>query len=153
KPIAGAVWCAASHALRAGVYHARADGALCFDGSEVQPKANPTVRRKLAGVPHVTPNDGAWETRKTGSAAIECAMVAAGLLQVARFDTPNIWDVAGGLALIMAAGAAIRQHDGTRWTAMRAFEAPQGPDSRPDLRYWRRAIVIGVPDAVERMCA
>jgi myo-inositol-1(or 4)-monophosphatase len=153
RPLAGAVWCAASHALRAGVYHASAGGKLRFDGSEVSPKANPAVRRRLAGVPQVTANDGQWETRKTGSAAIECAMVAAGLLQVSRFVSPNIWDVAGGLALVAAAGADARQYDGERWLPMRAFEPAVGPDDRSDLRHWRRAIVVGEPDAVALLCA
>ena len=43
------------------------------------PKLNPAVRRRLAGVPVVTANDRNWETRKTESAAIECALVAAGM--------------------------------------------------------------------------
>jgi myo-inositol-1(or 4)-monophosphatase len=153
RPIVGAVWCAASHALRAGVYHAAVDGVLRFDGSEVKPKANPAVRRRLAGVPQTADDDGIWETRKTGSAAIECAMVAAGLLQVARFAIPNIWDVAGGLALVAAAGAVARQHDGANWAPMRGFQPMDGPDGRLDLRHWRRAIVVGAADAVERMCA
>jgi myo-inositol-1(or 4)-monophosphatase len=153
RPVVGAVWCAASHALRAGVYHAVVGGALRFDGSEVKPKANPAVRRRLAGVPEAIGDVGLWETRKTGSAAIECAMVAAGLLQVARFALPNIWDVAGGLALVAAAGAVARQHDGAKWVPMRGFEPMDGPDGRSDLRHWRRAIVVGAANAVEHMCA
>ncbi len=72
KPIVGAVWCATSHALRAGVYHARIGGKLRFEGSDVTPKANPDVRSRLAGVPVAKAEDLPWETRKTGSAAIEC---------------------------------------------------------------------------------
>jgi myo-inositol-1(or 4)-monophosphatase len=93
-----------------------------------------------------------WDTRKTGSAAIECAMVAAGLFRVARFSNPNIWDVAGGLALVKAARGVVRQKIGDAWLPMDAFEPTRGPDDKTGIRYWRRSIVIGTPDAVEKMC-
>src|SRR5262249_31573469 len=142
-----AVWCSTSHALRAGVYHARAGGKLRFEGSGVTPKANPDVRSRLAGVPLVKEEDLPWETRKTGSAAIECALVAAGLLQVARFSNPNIWDVAGGLALVTAGGGIVRQKTGDQWTPMEEFVPGRGPDGKQDLRFWRNSIVIGAPSA------
>ena len=153
KPIAGAVWCATSHALRAGVYHSRLGGKLRFEGSDVTPKANPDVRSKLAGVPVVKAEDLPWETRKTGAAAIECALVAAGLLQVARFSNPNIWDVAGGLALVQSAGGVVWEKRSEGWQLMEKFAPGKGPeDEDADLRYWRRSIVIGPSEAVERMC-
>ncbi len=154
RPVVGALWCSISHALRAGVYHAHAGGKLRFDGADVTPKVNPQVRRKLAGVPAVSPQSGFWETRKTGSAAIECAMVAAGLMQVARFASPNIWDVAGGIALVEASGGVTRQSfDGLSWTPMYRFEPGKDASGNADLRYWRRAIVVGTAEAVEQMCA
>ena len=153
QPVVGAIWCSASHALHDGIYHAALGGKLRFEGSDVTPKINPDVRRRLAGVPVPTARDAAWETRKTGSAAIECALVAAGLLQVARFTSPNIWDVAGGLALVAASGgvAFAQQHE--RWMPMERFEAFQRSDGKPDLRYWRRQIVIGRAEAVDQMIA
>jgi myo-inositol-1(or 4)-monophosphatase len=153
RPVAAAVWCSTSHALRSGVYHASLGGKLRFDGADVTPKANPAVRRRLAGVPMVTGEDLHWDTRKTGSAALECALVAAGLLQVARFNTPNIWDVAGGIALVQAAGGAVRRHDGKAWVPMDVFEASGDSNGKPDLRYWRGAIMVGTPDAVDKMAA
>jgi myo-inositol-1(or 4)-monophosphatase len=153
RPVVGALWCSISHALRAGVYHASAGGKLRFDGADVTPKVNPAVRRRLAGVPELTGADAEWETRKTGSAALECAFVAAGLLQAARFASPNIWDVAGGIALVETAGGVVRQSSGAEWTPMYRFEAGKGPDEKPDLRYWHRTIVIGRPEAVDKMCA
>jgi myo-inositol-1(or 4)-monophosphatase len=153
RPVAAAVWCSTSHALRSGVYHAARGGKLRFDGADVTPKINPGVRRRLAGVPLVTGEEAHWDTRKTGSAALECALVAAGLLQVARFNTPNIWDVAGGIALVEAAGGEVRRHDGKRWKSMDSFEPGRGPDGKPDLRYWRGGIVVGRGDAVATMCA
>jgi myo-inositol-1(or 4)-monophosphatase len=154
RPVVGAVWSSISHALRAGVYHAREGGTLRFEGDDVRPKVNPAVRRRLAGVPTARASDeSAWETRKTGSAAVECALVAAGLMQVARFASPNIWDVAGGLPLLRASGCDIRRADGSGWTAMRDFRPMPGPDGAADLRYWRGGLVVGTPEAVERMCA
>jgi hypothetical protein len=35
---------------------------------------------------------------------------------------------------------------------MYRFEPGKGPDDKPDLRYWRRAIVAGRPEAVDKMC-
>jgi myo-inositol-1(or 4)-monophosphatase len=154
RPVAGAVWCSVSHALRAGIYHARAGGGLRFDGADVTPKVNAAVLRRLAGVPVVANTDEAgWETRKTGSAALECALVAAGLLEVARFAAPNIWDVAGGVALVQAGGGEAREHDGARWVPIDVFTPLPRGEAKPDLRFWRRAMVVGTPEAVARMCA
>jgi myo-inositol-1(or 4)-monophosphatase len=153
-PVVGALWCSISHALRAGVYHASEGGKLRFDDDEVMPRLNPEVRRRLAGVPVATASDESeWETRKTGSAAIECALVAAGLMQVARFAAPNIWDVAGGLALVRAAKREVRHRRGDRWVEMREFTPMRGLDGVEDLRHWHGGLVIGTPDAVRQMCA
>src|SRR5579884_780308 len=152
-PVVGALWCSISHALRAGIYHAREGGRLHFDNDEVTPRLNPQVQRRLAGVPVATESEEAeWETRKTGSAAIECALVAAGLMQVARFASPNIWDVAGGLALVRAAGGEIRHRVGERWLSMREFTPMRGLDGVEDLRHWHGALIVGTPEAVAQMC-
>ncbi len=154
RPVVGALWCSVSHALRAGVYHAHEGGPLRFESDEVTPKVNPEVRRKLAGVPvAVASDESAWETRKTGSAAIECALVAAGLMQVARFASPNIWDVAGGLTLVRAAGREVRRHDGGKWVPMGSFTPMRGVDGVDDLRHWHGALVVGTAEAVAQMCA
>jgi myo-inositol-1(or 4)-monophosphatase len=154
RPVVGAVWCATSHRLRAGVYHARAGGELCFEQNSAMPKANPAVRRGLAGMPDRSVDDGPWDVRRTGSAAIECAMVAAGLLQVARFELPNIWDVAGGIALVLASGGEVRTRGAHGWTELDRFEAvPAIAGGPPDLRNWRRPLVIGRPEAAALMCS
>jgi myo-inositol-1(or 4)-monophosphatase len=150
RAVAGAVWCSVSHALRAGVYHATVGTKLHFEGTDVTPKVNAAVLRRLAGVPIVANADETgWETRKTGSAALECALVAAGLLEIARFAAPNVWDVAGGVALIKAGGRTVRVQDGRDWKPMNSF-AQDDPNS--DLRHWRHPLVVGTRRAVERMC-
>ena len=139
----------ASHALRAGVYHARAGGTLRFDEAEIADPGNPLVRRWLAGEPEATSPQGVpWDVRKTGSAAIECAFVAAGLLRVARFERPNVWDVAGGLALVRAAGGTVLTRAARGWEAFDRFEAvAHSPEALADLRHWRAPLIIGQADA------
>lgn len=146
RPVVGALWCSISHALRAGVYHTRLGGALRFDDEPIEPRLNPAVRRRLAGEPELLPGtDGPWDLRKTGSAAIECAFAAAGLLRVARFAQPNLWDVAGGVALVLAAGGAVRVREEDGWRRFDGFgiDAPQA---------WRKPMVLGEAEAVEIMC-
>jgi myo-inositol-1(or 4)-monophosphatase len=154
RPVVGAVWSSISHALRPGVYYATDGGKLRFEGEDVTPKLNPQVRRRLAGVPSARASDTSdWETRTTGSAAVECALVAAGLVQVARFAAPNIWDVAGGLALLRAAGCDVRRAESDGWAEMETFMPMQRGGNAADLRHWRAGLVVGAPEAVARMCA
>lgn len=142
-PVAGALWCSSSHALRAGVYHASRGGRLRFDGDDVVPRANPEVRRRLAGVPAAMPGCGRWDTRKTGSAAIECAFVAAGLLEAARFDAPNLWDVAGGVMLVQASGGTVLTRSADRWAPLDRFQPPSAPEANGDIRRWNQPVLIG----------
>ncbi len=153
EPVAGAVWCSASHALRAGVYHACKGGKLHFEGEAIDHVGNPAVRRWLAGEPEATRAEGVpWDVRKTGSAAIECAFVAAGLLRVARFESPNVWDIAGGLALVRATDGAIYEQVSGSWRAFERFETvAHSPEALADLRHWRRPLIIGQPEAVQQM--
>jgi myo-inositol-1(or 4)-monophosphatase len=139
RPVVGAIWCATSHALRSGVYHGHVGGDLQFDEVPTDLKVNPSVQRRLAGDPGGGKNFGfLWDTRKTGSAAIECAFVAAGLLRVSRFERPNIWDVAGGLALVRAAGLDAWTIDKGEWKPLDRFQGPDG-----DIRRWRQPLIIG----------
>lgn len=146
-PVVGAVWCSTTHALRAGVYHGRVGGKLQFEEQPLDREPNPAVQRRLAGSPRGGKDLGfMWETRKTGSAAIECAFAAAGLLRVARFETPNLWDVAGGVALVKAAGLAVDTHTDGEWQRLDRFEPIEG-----DIRRWRHPILLGEPDAVRQL--
>ena len=149
-PVAGAVWCAASHALRAGVYHAMRGGGLFFEEEPVQPLFNPAVRRRLGGFVDASPRSPeAWEARRTGSAAIECAFIAAGVMDVARFERPNAWDVAGGFALVRATGGEIRTLGPEGWKPFADFAA-EAPDGDPGQ--WRRPVILGRPEAVRQLC-
>lgn len=142
RPVVGATWCSTSHALRPGIYHARTGGTLCFDGQKVELAANPAVRRRLVGLPQIPQSGGLRDGRKTGSAAIELAFVAAGMLEACRIDTPNIWDVASGLPLVAASGGNIATRSRGQWQPFDRFEAPQD-DGATDLRYWKQPILAG----------
>ncbi|KAA2213410.1 inositol monophosphatase family protein [Teichococcus oryzae] len=147
-PVAGAVWCASSHALRAGVYHAAEGGGLFFDGEPVRPVFNPDVRRRIGGFVDASPRSPeGWEARRTGSAAIECAFIAAGLMEVARFERPNVWDVAGGFALVRATGGIIRILGEKGWQDFTRFDAEGDPGE------WRHPVILGRAEAVERLCS
>jgi hypothetical protein len=53
---------------------------------------------------------------------------------------------------VQAGGGVARQYDDARWLPMDAFAPlPRGTE-KPDLRFWRRPMVIGTPQAVARMC-
>jgi myo-inositol-1(or 4)-monophosphatase len=148
RPVAGAVWCASTHALRAGVYHAHLGGRFHFDDEALKRAHNPAVRRRLAGVPGVGVENLPWESRKTGSAAIECAFVAAGLLRVALFERPNVWDVAGGFALVAATGGDIRTLGPEGWVSFETFVGPAEEGGAPDLRRWHQPVIIGEAGSV-----
>jgi myo-inositol-1(or 4)-monophosphatase len=154
RPVAGAVWCSTSHALRAGVYHARAGGVLSFEAEAFRPTPNPAVRRRLVGLgAGLDAPDLAWDARKSGSAALECAFVAAGLLAAARFETPNVWDVAGGVPLVTAAGGEVRIDRGDGWQPFDGFAAATTGAGDPDIRDWRARVVLGEAQTVEALCA
>lgn len=144
-PVAGAIWCSATHALRAGIYHAHRGSLLKFEGEPLAVRDNPMVRRKLAGTPSLSriAGDG-WDFRKTGSAAVECAFVAAGLLEVANFARPNVWDVAAGICLVQAAGHAAVVLDAEGWAAFDSFGSPPP-------RLWGRPLILGGAEAVAAM--
>lgn len=152
RPVVGALWCSTSHALRAGIYHARMGGTLSFEGETLERPSNAAIRRGLAGEPRLEADDLPWEVRKTGSAAIECAFVAAGLLRVTRFERPNPWDVAGGMALVEAAGGVVRTLSKDGWEAFESFEADAPEGGERDIGYWRQPVILGQAEAVEMLC-
>jgi myo-inositol-1(or 4)-monophosphatase len=160
-PVVGALWCSTSHTLRPGVYHARAGSNLRFDAQPVVRVPNPMVHRRLGGDPSASTRGIPWDIRKTGSAAIECAFVAVGLLQVTRFEQPNIWDVAGGIVLAQAAGRKVVVRDGKDWKLFESFAQadpdaaagrPGVPETYRVLRDWRGSLILGEEDAVAQAC-
>ena len=155
RPAAGAIWCSTGHALRPGVYHARRGGALRFEGGAL-PDGRPGagVSRRLAAAPGGAPGRmRALDTRVTGSAALECAFVAAGIFQSAFFGAPGIWDVAAGVCLARAAGRAALTRDSGGWRPLERFDPPPAAIGKPapGLRDWRQPLILGTEAEAERL--
>ena len=152
KPVAGAVWCSTSHALMPGTYHAAVGGTLMFEDEAVDVSAtNRGVRRRLSAAPGGAPGRTAtWDNRVTGSAALECAFVAAGVFASAQLWGPSIWDVAGGVVLLQAAGRTVVTRDKSGWVPFKRFDSPSSvkEDREPTLRDWRRPLLMGTAEAV-----
>lgn len=154
RPVVGAIWCSTSHELVSGVYHAHSGGPLEFEGRALSLRGNAGVKRRLAAAPGgASGRTRNWDNRVTGSAALECAFVAAGIFNSAAFGGPGIWDVAAGVVLVRAAGleAWVREAPGRVWRPFERFEAPKSvrEEREPTLRDWRRSLVIGEPEAVQ----
>lgn len=143
-PVVGAVWCSTSHALRHGVYHARLGGPLHFDEETIRAVDRQNVHRRLVGLPKVMPGStgASLDARQTGSSAVECAFVAAGLLSAARFERPNIWDVAGGIPLAQAIGADIltRASETDEWQPFETFADGSGAAA---IAQWKQPLLLG----------
>ena len=79
-------------------------------------------------------------------------MVAAGPLQLARFENPFVWDVAGGVALALAAGREVRVRDKSGWRRFDGFASPDARGQPVVSRTWRKSLLLGEADAVESAC-
>ncbi len=153
-PIAGALWLPSNRFLTPGVYHARTDRGLMFDGQAVDqgaPSLQTAARLSTvpAGTSGVTGPAGRrfGIARTFGSMAAELALAAEGSVQMALFDGGRIWDVAGGVALCIAAGRAVytksrRSED--RWRKFTRFcDQIDGPIDMAQLRRWSDSLVAG----------
>jgi myo-inositol-1(or 4)-monophosphatase len=151
-PVAGAIWCACTHAHKPGVYHASEDGTLSFEG---QPIARRVLHcRGVASEPGAPPRCGAFfETRVLAAAAVECAFVASGMLRLAYISAPAIWDVAAGITLARAGGCRVLTKRNHTWTPFSGFTALNARKRLSALRAWRQPVLIGEARAVDRQAA
>jgi len=153
-PIAGAMWLPSNRFLTPGVYHARADQRLMFNGEEVDCGA-PALQSasRLSTVPAGTggvtgPAGRRFGIARTfGSTATELALAAEGSVQMALFEGARIWDVAGGVALCLAAGRAVYtkpRHGDAGWRPFTRFcDRVEDPTTMTKLRAWRDPLVAG----------
>ncbi|MDA1010925.1 MAG: inositol monophosphatase, partial [Chloroflexi bacterium] len=141
-PVAGAIWCAASHALRPGVYHAHAGWRLRFDGLELSTGGRTVLGRRrrvsTSPAPYKLREPG-WDHRGLGAIALESAFVAAGLLASARSARARSWDVGPGVVLARAAGREVWTRGADRWEPFEAFD---------DAAAWSQPMLFGGSDAV-----
>lgn len=139
-PVAGAVCCSTTHALRPGVYHARYGGSFRFEGRSAAglPPIGRERRLSTAPAPHKHREPG-WDHRNFGAIALESAMVAAGILASARTVTSRVWDVAPGVVLTQAAGHEVWTQGADRWEPFDRFEDPET---------WQQPLLFADADAV-----
>jgi myo-inositol-1(or 4)-monophosphatase len=150
-PLAGAIWCVSTHALRPGVYHAHRGGSLSFDEALLERRPAATWRG-LAAEPGRAPTFGAhWDTRVLGSATLECAFVAAGLLRLAYVSRPSLWDAAAALALLEAAGCTAMTLEHSRWVRLTRFVVDSSSGDRTAaLGSWAQPLLAGDSEALRR---
>lgn len=146
RPVVGAIWCSATHRLGPGVYHAREGGALCLDGQVV--KRREAMPWRGLGAEHGrTARFGMiWDTRVLGTATLEFAWVAAGLLRHAFIPGPRLWDVAAGLVLVRAAGCRALTLQRGHWVPLTRLA--EGAAGLSQLAAWHHPVLIGDEAAV-----
>jgi fructose-1,6-bisphosphatase/inositol monophosphatase family enzyme len=159
--------------LAAGVYHARLDGGAFFDHLRVcVAPARADERGQIMGLPGgglrpfrfrrlgrnvPRPLKALPDQRTTGSCTAELALIASGVLRAGVFVKPSIWDVAAGVLIVREAGGSVLTWRERAWQVFEQFEPmPPGKrsgDRQPALRHWARPLLMGAPDAVERLTA
>ena len=157
-PVVGAIFVATSRHLSSGVYHARAGGGAFFDDRPVRFPPTPLqARARLTAMPGGTTGVTGVRGRRfgvvrtLGSVAAELAYTAEGVLQMAFLSDAKVWDVAAGVAICQAAGAAVcvRAPRGGRWRTFTAFA--DGVDRTPtcvEVRAWHELMGVGDPALV-----
>jgi myo-inositol-1(or 4)-monophosphatase len=148
-PVAGAVWCSVTPLCRPGIYHVR-DGRVFLDDLPAEAWNRGSERPLVGDVGPPRHREKPYDRRASGSAAVECAYVAAGVLDAARFRKLWIWDVAAGLALVRAAKIPIwTEVEGGGWVPFERFEPPARPRSgrEPTIADWHRPLLLGALDA------
>jgi myo-inositol-1(or 4)-monophosphatase len=167
-PVAGAVFIPWPGAAEGGlVFHARKGGGAFVDGQPLsvldseEPKGNVLITLPAgfgAFVGFRKPMMGkVGELRVTGSIAYELVMVARGISQYMVTTGPRLWDVAGGVALVMEAGGVLMRGSrdpgplglfpSTRWQESESLvpDWQSGKTSLGDLRRWRSPLTLGSP--------
>jgi myo-inositol-1(or 4)-monophosphatase len=169
-PVCGCIWVPVGPTLGAGVYHARLGSGAWFDDQAVHVSRADDERGQIMAMPggylrafrfrrvgKETPGPARAlpDARTTGSCTAELMLIASGALRAGVFIKPSIWDVAAGTLIVREAGGLVLTwHDG-KWMPFERFEpsAPERGKGEAALRYWGRPLLLGAPDAVERLTA
>ena len=156
-PLVGALFIPWPGKIGGVVLHARRGGGAWMDGEPLSiPHSEGPEANRLTGLPA---SFGAGfrlgkglrgkvgEVRVTGSIAYELALTACGAFQYAVFGAPRIWDVAGGVVIVMEAGGMvlIRQRKGRRWEPATTLGPTweRKPPSFKDIRNWATPVIAG----------
>ena len=168
EPVVGCIWVPIGPTLQPGAYHARRGGGTCFDGQPVRVSRAPDERGQILSLPGgylralrfrragsgaPRPERALPDQRTLGSCTFELVQIAGGALRAGVFIKPSIWDVAAGVLLVREAGGRVLTWRERSWQAFERFvpaqpERGQGP---PALRNWGQPLLLGAPEAVERL--
>ncbi len=167
EPVVGAVYTPWPEEGGGVVHHARRGGGAFTNGTPISavrldsPQAN-----QLITVPGMfdrlykfdAPMQGkTGDPRVTGSIAYELIMVARGVTQYMYTSNPHLWDIVGGVAVAMEAGATLmvgRRRAGPlgmfpslewRESAALVENWKTGETKVRELRRWARPLVLGSP--------
>lgn len=172
-PVVGVIWVPVGPTLGAGAYHARRGGGAWFDDQPVRVSRAEDERGQIMALPAgylrafrfrrpdpklPRPAGALPDPRTTGSCTAELVLIASGALRAGVYIKPSIWDVAAGVLIVREAGGAVLTWRDNRWVEFERFE-PEAPerakasDARPTLRNWGRPLLMGAPDAIERLTA
>jgi myo-inositol-1(or 4)-monophosphatase len=169
-PVAGCIWVPVGPTLGPGAYHARVGGGAWFDDQPVRVSRAEDERGQIMALPGgflrafrfrrpgrdvPRPARALPDPRTTGSCTAELVLIASGALRAGVFIKPSIWDVAAGVLIVREAGGdVLTWHDG-HWQSFERFEPapPEKGKGPPALRHWGRPLLMGAPDAVERLTA
>ena len=82
-------------------------------------------------------------------------MIASGALRAGVFIKPSIWDVAAGTLIVREAGGTVLTWQDGGWRRFERFEPakPERVKGEAALRHWGRPLLLGAPDAIERLTA
>ncbi len=167
-PVVGIIWVPVGPTLGPGSYHARAGGGAWFNDQRVsvskavdergQVMTLPgdylrafRVRRAARGL--ARPARALPESRSLGSCTAELVLIASGALRAGVFIKPSIWDVAAGARIVREAGGEVVTWQDRRWQQFERFEArpPDKGEGPPALRNWGQPLVLGAPEALQRV--
>jgi myo-inositol-1(or 4)-monophosphatase len=169
-PVAGCIWVPVGPTLGPGVYHAGAGGGAWFDDQPVRVSRATDERGQIMALPagylrafrfrragKDVPRAARAlpDPRTTGSCTAELVLIASGALRAGVFIKPSIWDVAAGVLIVREAGGHVLTWKDGHWSPFQRFE-PEKPDKDkgpPALRHWGRPLLMGAPEAIDRLTA
>ncbi len=169
-PVAGCIWVPVGPTLTPGVYRAHAGGGAWFDDQPVRVSKATDERGQIMALPagylrafrfrrasRDVPRAARAlpDPRTTGSCTAELVLIASGALRAGVFIKPSIWDVAAGVLIVREAGGDVRTWRDSRWQQFERFdpEPPEKGKAPTTLRNWGRPLLIGAPEAIERLTA
>lgn len=167
-PVVGCIFVPVGPTLGPGSYHARTGNGAWFndlrisvsraDDERGQLMTVPgdswrafRIRRARPGIPRVA--RALPDGRSLGSCTAELVLIASGALRAGIFLKPSIWDVAAGAVIVREAGGSVVTWADRRWQHLEHFEPrpPEKGEGPPALRNWGQPLVLGAPDALQRL--